>query len=322
MARFFFQRLLHIIPLLIGISFIAFAVMQLAPGDFLSALTQDPRVSPEMIAAMRSQYGLDKPWYVQYFLWLGNALRLNFGYSLAYHVPVTAMLGQRLWNTLILSVCSLVLAWSLAIPLGIIAAVRRNSWVDRSTSLLAFAGISFPNFFLALLLLLFAQRTGWFPVGGMESATADLMSPWQRFVDLMRHLALPVLVLGTGGLAGIMRQMRGNLLDTLRENYVTAARARGLPEQTVVLKHAARNAINPLITVFGFSLAGLLSGTPLVENVMGWPGLGRLILEAVMGKDIYLVMGAFVMSAVLLLLGNLVGDLLLAAADPRIRFGH
>jgi peptide/nickel transport system permease protein len=322
MARFFFQRLLHIIPLLIGISFIAFAVMQLAPGDFLSALTQDPRVSPEMMAAMRAQYGLDKPWYVQYFLWLGNALRLNFGYSLAYHVPVTTLLGQRLWNTFLLSFCSLVFSWSLAIPLGIIAAVRRNSWADRSISLFAFAGISFPGFFLALLLLLFAQQTGWFPVGGMQSATVDLMSPWERFVDLIRHLALPVLVLGTAGLAGIMRQMRGNLLDTLRENYVTAARARGLPEQTVVFKHAARNAINPLITVFGYSLAGLLSGAALVENVMAWPGLGRLILEAVMGRDLYLVMGSFVMGAVLLLLGNLVGDLLLAAADPRIKFGH
>src|SRR6478609_2777578 len=149
MARFFLQRLTHIIPLLIGISFIAFAVMQLAPGDFLSALTQDPRVSPEMIAAMRSQYGLDKPWYVQYFLWLSNAVRLNFGYSLAYHVPVVMLIGQRLWNTFILSFCSMVFAWSLAIPLGIMAAVRRNTWPDRTVSLLAFAGISFPGFFLA-----------------------------------------------------------------------------------------------------------------------------------------------------------------------------
>ena len=315
MARFFFQRLTHLIPLLIGISFIAFAIMQLAPGDFLSALTQDPRVSPEMIAAMRTQYGLDKPWYVQYLLWLGNAVRLNFGYSLAYHVPVTTLIGQRLWNTFLLSFCSMVFSW-------IMAAVRRNSWPDRTVSLLAFAGISFPGFFLALLLLLFAQRTGWFPVGGMQSATVDLMSPWERFLDLLHHLALPVLVLGTAGLAGIMRQMRGSLLDTLRENYITAARARGLSERVVVLKHAARNAINPLITVFGYSLAGLLSGAALVENVMAWPGLGRLILEAVQGRDIYLVMGSFVMGALLLLLGNLVGDLLLAAADPRIKFGH
>jgi peptide/nickel transport system permease protein len=249
-------------------------------------------------------------------------VRLNFGYSLAFHVPVTTLIGQRLWNTFLLSFCSMVFAWSLAIPLGIIAAVRRNSWLDRVISMFAFAGISFPGFFLALLLLLFAQRTGWFPVGGMQSATVDLMSPGERFVDLLHHLVLPVLVLGTAGLAGIMRQMRGSLLDTLRENYITAARARGLSERVVVLKHAARNAINPLITVFGYSLAGLLSGAALVENVMAWPGLGRLILEAVQGKDIYLVMGSFVMGAMLLLLGNLAADLLLAAADPRITFGH
>jgi peptide/nickel transport system permease protein len=322
MARFLFQRFLHMIPLLIGISFIAFGVMQLAPGDFLSALTQDPRVSPEMIAQMRTQYGLDRPWYAQYFLWLGNAARLNFGYSLAYHVPVTTLLGQRLCNTFLLSFCSLVFAWSLAIPLGIVAAVRRNSWPDRALSLIAFLGISFPGFFLALLLLLFAQRTGWFPIGGMQSAMAELLSPWGRFLDLLHHLALPVLVLGSAGLAGIMRQMRGSLLDTLRENYITAARARGLPERMVILKHATRNAINPLITVFGYSLAGLLSGAALVENVMAWPGLGRLILEAVQSRDLYLVMGSFCMSAVLLLLGNLVGDLLLAATDPRIKFGH
>jgi peptide/nickel transport system permease protein len=322
MAKFLLQRFLHMIPLLIGISFIAFGVMHLAPGDFLSALTQDPRVSADTVARMRSEYGLDKPWYAQYLLWLSNAARLNFGYSLAYHVPVTTLLGQRLWNTFLLSSCSLVFAWGLAIPLGILAAVRRNSWLDRLISLLAFAGISFPGFFLALLLLLFAQKTGWFPLGDMQSPTAELLTPWERFLDLLHHLVLPVVVLGTAGLAGIMRQMRGSLLDTLRENYITAARARGLQERTVILKHAARNAINPLITVFGYSLAGLLSGAALVENVMAWPGLGRLILEAVQSRDLYLVMGSFSMSAVLLLLGNLVGDLLLAATDPRIKFGH
>jgi peptide/nickel transport system permease protein len=213
-----------------------------------------------------------------------------------------------------------VFAWTLAIPLGVIAAVRRNGLVDRVVSLYAFAGISFPSFFLALLMLLFAQRSGLFPVGGMQSMTAELMTPGQRFVDLVHHMALPVFVLGTLSLAGIMRQMRGSVLEVLRENYITAARARGLPESVVVWKHAARNAINPLITVFGLSLAGLLGGAALVENVMAWPGLGSLILEAVQSRDIYVVMGSFVMSAFLLQLGNLVGDLMLATADPRIKF--
>lgn len=317
--RFVLGRLLQMIPLLVGITLISFAVMQLAPGDYLSQMREDPRISQEAIEQMRRDYGLDRPWYVQYLRWLGNAARLNFGYSLAYHVPVTKLIGERMFNTFLLSSASLLFAWSLAIPLGILAAVRRNSWLDRAISLFAFAGISFPGFFMALLLLLFAERTGWFPIGGMRDTTWELLTPGQQFLDLLHHLALPTLVLGTHGLAGIMRQMRGNILDTLRENYVIAARARGLPEQWVIMKHAARNAINPLITVFGYSLAGLLSGAALVETVMSWPGLGRLILEAVQMRDLYLVMGSFLMGSVLLLLGNLIGDLLLALADPRIK---
>jgi peptide/nickel transport system permease protein len=319
MLKFLLRRLAQMIPLLLGITLISFVVMQLAPGDFLSQMQQDPRISPAAIEELRRQYGLDRPWYQQYLLWLANAARLNFGYSLAYHVPVTTLIGERMFNTFVLSLASLIFAWTLAIPLGIIAAVRRNSWIDRVASFFSFAGISIPGFFFALLLLLFAQRTGWFPVGGMRSVDWDMLTPWGQFLDLLHHLALPTLVLGIQGLAGIMRQMRGNILDTLRENYVIAARARGLPERRVIVKHAARNAINPLITVFGYSLAGLLSGAALVESVMAWPGLGRLILEAVQGRDLYLVMGSFVMGSLLLLLGNLVGDILLALTDPRIK---
>jgi peptide/nickel transport system permease protein len=319
MLKFLLRRLAQMIPLLLGITLISFVVMQLAPGDFLTQMQQDPRISAAAIEELRRQYGLDRPWYQQYFFWLANAARLNFGYSLAYHVPVTTLIGERMFNTFVLSLASLIFAWTLAIPLGIIAAVRRNSWIDRVASFFSFAGISIPGFFFALLLLLFAQRTGWFPVGGMRSVEWDMLTPWGQFLDLLHHLALPTLVLGIQGLAGIMRQMRGNLLDTLRENYVIAARARGLPERRVIVKHAARNAINPLITVFGYSLAGLLSGAALVESVMAWPGLGRLILEAVQGRDLYLVMGSFVMGSLLLLLGNLVGDILLALTDPRIK---
>ena len=322
MIRFLLTRLLNMIPILIGISFISFAILRLAPGDFVTTLSQDPGISQEAVLRMRADYGLDKPWLVQYFLWLANALRLNFGYSLAYHIPVASLLAQRLGNTLLLSFCALVLSWGAAIPLGVIAAVRRNTLVDRLISLFAFTGISLPGFFLALLLLLIAQKTGWFPIGGMHGTAYDLMSPVEQFGDTVRHLLLPMLVLGIGGCASILRQMRGSLLDTLRENYVTAARARGLPERAVIWKHAVRNAINPLITVFGFSLAGLLSGAALVENVMSWPGLGRLILEAVQSGDQYVVMGSFVMSASLLLLGNLFSDVLLAITDPRIKLGR
>lgn len=322
MLRFVVRRLVLMVPLLIGISFIAFAIQQMAPGSFVDQLSQDPTISPEVLAQLKAHYGLDRPWLVQYVIWLRNAIRLDFGYSFAYHVPVFSLIGPRMGNTLLLATCALLFSWAVAIPLGILAAVRRNSWVDRLISLYAFAGISVPGFFLALLLLLFAQRTGRFPVGGMHSATYELLSPREQFFDLLHHLVLPVLVLGVAGTAGLMRQMRGNVLDVLRENYITAARARGLAERKVLFKHAARNAINPLVTVLGFSLAGLLSGSALVENVMSWPGLGRLILEALLSKDLYLVMGSFVMASTLLLLGNLVSDILLAVTDPRIRLGR
>jgi peptide/nickel transport system permease protein len=215
----------------------------------------------------------------------------------------------------------MILAWGMAIPLGIMSAVKRNSIVDRLCSLMAFTGISVPAFFLALLAMLFAQKTGWFPIGGMHSNDYEDFDSRHRILDLIHHLVMPTLVLGFAGCAGIMRQMRGSLLDTLRDNYVIAARARGLNETKTVVKHAVRNAINPLITLFGFSLAGLLSGAALVENVMTWPGLGRLILESVQSKDIYMVMGAFTMGATMLMLGNLLSDILLAVSDPRIRMG-
>ena len=310
------------IPLLIGISFLCFVILQLSPGNFVLSLTSGDQFSEELRRQITHEFGLDKPWPIQYLLWLGNALRLNFGGSLATREPVAAMLWERAGNTLLLSLCSLLFAWGLAIPLGIITAVKRNSLVDRACSLFAFGGISVPGFFLALIALLFAQRSGLFPVGGMHSADYDDLTTSRRFLDLVHHLVLPTLVLGIAGCAGIMRQMRGSLLDTLRENYITAARARGLSERKVVLKHAVRNAINPLITLFGFSLAGLLSGAALVENVMAWPGLGRLILDSVQSKDVYMVMGSFMMGALMLMLGNLLSDVLLAVTDPRIRLGR
>lgn len=322
MIRYILLRLLAIIPLLIGISFLCFAILQISPGDYITSLTSGDQFSEALRQQMKHEFGLDKPWPVQYLLWLGNAVRLNFGISLQTREPVTKVLFERMGNTLILSMTSLALAWGLAIPLGIVSAVKRNTWVDRSSSLFAFTMISAPSFFVALLAMLFAQRTGLLPVGGMHAANSDYMTGPQQFVDLLRHLVLPTLVLGCAGCAGILRQMRGSLLDTLRENYVTAARARGLSERVVIVKHAVRNAINPLITLFGFSLAGLLSGAALVENVVGWPGLGSLILQAVLSKDVYVVMGSFMLGAAMLMVGNLISDILLAVTDPRIRMGE
>jgi peptide/nickel transport system permease protein len=319
MLNFVLKRLLHMIPLLVGVSLLTFLLMSLSPGDYFTALSQNPQISPETIARLKAQFHLDRPWYIQYFFWVKNVLSGDLGYSMAYKIPATSLILARLWNTFTLSFFALILAWAVAIPLGISAAVRKNSWVDHACSLIAFAGLSIPDILLALLALWFAAATGWFPVGGAASPIHDLMSPGEQFWDYIKHLILPAIVLAAADLAGIMRQMRGNLLDTLRAEYVVAARARGLSPGWVIYKHALRNAINPLLTIFGYSLAGLLSGAFIVENIMAWPGLGRLTMEAFFQKDSYVVVDCVVMATGLLVVGNFVADLLLAWSDPRIR---
>ncbi len=308
------------IPVLFGISFLTFMVMQLAPGDFLSQMELNPQVSDETIASMRAKFGLDRPWYIQYGMWLKNiAVDQNFGESFARHQPAFDVLKPALLNTLLLAVAAAFFTWTIAIPLGIIAAVRQYSWVDKMSSLVAFIGLSIPEVFLALLLLLLAAKTGWFPIGGMQDLDAETLGWWPRTVDMMHHLFLPAVVLATVPLASRMRQMRGNLLDVLRADYVTTARAKGLPERTVVVKHAVRNAINPLITLFGYTLGFLLSGAFLVEVVFSWPGLGRVTIDALFARDLYVVMGSVLLASTLLILGNLIADILLAITDPRIK---
>ena len=307
------------IPLLFGVSLLTFLLMSLAPGDYYTALLQNPQISPETVVRLKAQFHLDRPWYVQYFFWCKSVLHGDFGYSMAYKIPATALIIGRLWNTFLLSFAALIVAWAVALPLGIWAAVKRDSWVDRACSLMAFVGLSVPDVLLSLLALWFAAATGWFPVGGAQGPFYDLMNPLEQIWDRARHLILPALVLAAADLAGIMRQMRSNLLDTLHAEYVTAARARGLREGWVIGRHALRNAINPLLTMFGYSLAALLSGAFIVENIMAWPGLGRLTMEAFFAKDSYLVVDCVVMATALLVMGNFIADLLLGWSDPRIR---
>tara|TARA_Y100001934_G_scaffold283444_1_gene403307 strand:- start:1360 stop:2322 length:963 start_codon:yes stop_codon:yes gene_type:complete len=314
--------MLNTIPILLGVSLVTFFLMSMAPGGYLDTLSQNPQVSPETIARLKAQYNLDKPWYVQYFAWLKSAVRLDFGYSVQYQIAVTDLIGGRVWNTFVLSACAFVLAWLVAVPLGILAAVKRGSFVDRGSSVVAFAGLSIPEVLSALLALMFAAATKdslGLPIGGAQSSLYDFMSPGDQFIDRVKHLILPVLVLASVEMAAIMRQMRSNLLDTLNAEYVTAARARGGGEFTVIVKHAVRTAINPLLTLLGYSLARLLSGAFIVENVMAWPGLGRLTMEAFFAKDYYLVVTTVVMAAGLLVVGNFIADVLLAWSDPRIR---
>jgi len=320
MKRYILHRLLHLVPLLLGISVLTFVVIQLSPGDFLSEIRENPVVSKQMVDEMRHDFGLDQPLYVQYGKWLWQAAHLNFGYSFAFHVPVMWLIGSRLANTLILSLTALVVAWAAAIPIGIRAATRQYSVTDNALSLGAYLGISTPTFFSGLVLLYIAFKTRWLPIGGMTSLDFELLPWYAQAADVARHLVIPAGVLGFLGAAGLMRQMRGSLLDTLRQDYVRTARAKGVAERPVIYRHALRNAINPLIIIFGFEIGNLLSGAAILENVVNWPGLGRLILESLTRKDLYVVMGSLVMSSTMLVAGNLVADVLLALVDPRVRY--
>src|SRR6516164_2826555 len=321
MRTYILRRLLQAIPLLLGVSAVTFLVLKLAPGDFLNTMAENPGISAETIDSLRHRFGLDRPWWVQYGLYLRNVfLHFDFGESFSRHQPVFTVLREGLGNTLLLAGAAALVTWCLAIPLGVLAAVRQFSWVDKTLSVLSFMWLSIPEVLSGLLLLFLAARTGWLPVGGMHSLEWDQLDLAGKAVDLLRHIALPALVVGLIPLAGRMRQMRANLLDVLRLDYVTTARAKGLDERHVVFKHALRNAINPLITLFGFTLGSLVSGSFIAEVIFAWPGLGRISLDALLAKDQYLVMGSVLMAATVLVAGNLIADLLLAIADPRIAY--
>ena len=319
MKRYVLRRLLQFIPLIFGMTLISFLIIQLAPGDYFDQLKLNPEISRETLDAMRRSFGLDKPVIVQYLLWLKNILMLNLGQSFAYHVPVSFLIKGRLLNTLALAVFSIVLTWLTAIPLGVYAATREGRWQDRVLSVLAYIGISIPAFFVAMLLVLFAAKTMVLPIGGTSSTFAVDATLWERFWDYLRHLLLPGFALTLAGIGSLYRLMKNNFLEALGSAYVVTARAKGLPESRVLYGHALRNAINPMITIFGYELSGLLSGAALVEIITNWPGMGRLILDAVLQQDLYVVMASLLIGGVLLIAGNLVADLLLAAADPRIR---
>lgn len=320
MWRYILKRLLISIPMLFAITLLTFVLMHVTPGNFFDSLRMNPAISEDTIKRYEELYHLDKPMLSQYWQWVKGLFHFEFGYSFFYNVPVSRVLGDRLWNTFILSLSAMLMTWLIAIPGGICAAVYRNRWPDRGIQFLSFVLLSIPSFFLAMLLLFIASEWGGLPLGGMHSANYDQLSWFGRFWDLLEHLVIPTTVLSLGAIAGLQRLMRGNLLDVLRQQYILAARAKGLPENKVIYKHALRNAINPLVTLFGYELSGLLSGAALIEIICNWPGLGSLMLTAVRAKDVYLVMATMLMGSVLLLLGNLIADILLAASDPRIRY--
>ncbi len=317
--RYAGRRLLHGAGLLVAVSLLSFLLAQIAPGDFYSQWRGDPRISPETVAALRVQSGIARPFPVRFGAWLAGILRGDFGYSLAYHEPVAPLLKDRVGATLLLTGCATLLAWLIAIPLGIWSATRRGMWGDRLSTAALSLLLAIPDLVLAIALLLLAVQTGWFPTGGKESRGYSGMGPVQQFRDLAWHMALPVAVLVLGLAPVLVRHVRAAMLETMEAPFALSARAQGIPRRRLLFHHLLPAALNPLVTLCGVSLGALLSASLLVEVVMGWPGLGPLFLEAVMARDFAVVLAVVMLSAIFLVLGNLAADLVLYRVDPRIR---
>ncbi len=314
------RRVMIAVPLLLGMSFVTFLFIDLAPGDYFDTLRLNPEISQSTLAQYEKQFMLDQPVLIQYGAWLGRLARGDLGYSFAFRAPVARVIGTRVGNTLVLALTAMVIAWIGAVPLGILCATRRGRWPDRTFGFFAVLAMSVPTFFSAMLLLYLASQTGWLPIGGVRSSNFASLSPMAQWWDVAQHLVIPSTVLGLSSMAGLIRVLRGNMLEALASPFILAARGRGVSEQRVLWSHALPNALNPMITIFGYELSGLLSGAALTEIICNWPGLGSLMLTAVRQQDLFLVMGDMLIGGVLLLLGNLLADIGLAWLDPRIRF--
>lgn len=325
MVYYLAKRLLLMIPLLIGITIITFGVIHLTPGEPVEMqVAMNPKVSAEARDRLRKFYELDKPIHVQYYRWVTRLARLDFGKSFSPDGrPVAKKIRERLPITINLNIISLILEFALAIPIGVMAATHRNGPLDRWTTVFVFLGFATPLFWLSLILMyLFGIKLGLLPISGLHSlGYASHGFLWQTW-DLAKHLILPVSVATFGSLAGLSRYMRSGMIETLGQDYITTARAKGLSERTVVYKHALRNALLPVITLLGLSVPGLIGGSVIFESIFSIPGMGQLFYQGVMARDYPLVMGILVIGAVLTLLGNLLADIGYALADPRIRHGR
>ena len=324
MWLYILKRLGLMIPMLLGITLISFTVIHLAPGTPTDMQTTlNPKASLEAQKRLRELYGLDKPLMVQYGDWLVRLAHLDFGRSFSPdRRPVWDKIKERIGITLSLNLMSLIIILGVSIPIGVIAAYRAHSWFDQATTLFVFFGFAMPTFWLALLLMMFfGVYLDWLPISGLTSLNFRQFTFWQKVQDLGAHVTLPVLVAAFGGLAGMSRYMRGNMLEVIRQDYITTARAKGLPERVVIFKHALRNALLPVITILGLSVPGLIGGSVIFESIFAIPGMGQLFYGAVMARDYPLVMGELVIGAVLTLVGNMLADVGYALVDPRIRAG-
>ncbi|HEU5316190.1 MAG TPA: ABC transporter permease [Chloroflexota bacterium] len=325
MLQYTARRLVVLIPTLFAISIIAFVIIQLPPGDYLTSYISQlaangEQVDQSTIQGLQEQYGLNKPIYVQYAKWMGGLLRGDFGYSFDWRRPVSMLLWNRLALTAIIGVSTLLLTWLIAFPIGILSAVRQYSIGDYVATFVAFIGVAIPEFLTALVLMWVAFAYFNQSVGGLFSGNfVDAPWSWDRVLDLLSHLWIPVIIIGVNHTAGLIRTMRANLLDELHKPYVVTARAKGLPEWKVILKYPVRVALNPFVSTAGWTLAGILSGSAIVEQVLNLPTTGPLNLRAVLSQDMFLAGSIILMLAVLTVVGTLISDLLLAWLDPRIR---
>ncbi len=327
MAQFIVRRLFLMVPTLFAVSIVAFVIIQLPPGDFLTTYMANIAASGEtverdVIEALNQRFGLDQPIYVQYFKWIGNIiLEGDFGQSFEWNTPVETLLWDRMGLTVLLSVATLIFTWFIAFPIGIFSAVRQYSIGDYVATFFGFLGLAVPDFLLALVLMYIAFKYFNQSVGGLfspEYVNADWS--FAKLLDLISHLWIPMLILGTSGAASLIRVMRANLLDELRKPYVRTARAKGLPEWKVILKYPVRVALNPFVSTAGWLLPGLVSGSIIVAVVLSLPTTGPLLLRALTSQDMYLA-GAFILLlSVLTLFGTLLSDIVLAWLDPRIRY--
>jgi len=317
--RYISRRLIHAILLLLAVSFFSFALLQLAPGDFFDAMRLNPEISQHTVESIRSEYGLDQPLPIRYGRWLRSMLKGNLGFSLASNSPVAPLLRVRARNTLLLSGTATLLAWWLALPIGVWSAAKRGGWGDRIGKVATSTILAVPDLLLFLGLLLLAVRTGWFPTGGMVSPGIDGLDFWSQAKDVAFHLVLPAFGLAVVMLPVLVRHVRSAMIEALESPFIRAARGHGIPRARLLFRYALPAASNPLISLLGFSVATMLSTSMLAEVVLSWPGLGPLLVESIFSRDVYVVVAVVMLSSVFLVMGNLLADLLLFASDPRIR---
>lgn len=310
------------IPLLLGITIICFFVMRLAPGSPTDLQTEmNPKASQEMKERLNTLYELDKPIHVQYGSWLKKISRGDLGVSFSSdHRPVADKIMERLPITILINFLSLLIIIAVAVPIGVLSAVHQDSLFDKVTTVFVFIGFAVPTFWLALLLMIFfGIHLDWLPISGLRSLNYEYLGVGEQLVDLAKHLVLPVLVSAFGGLAGLSRYMRANMLEVIRQDYIMTARAKGLSERDVIYRHALRNALLPAITILGLSIPGLIGGSVIFETIFAIPGMGQLFYMSVMARDYPTIMGILLIGAILTLVGNLIADVSYAVADPRIR---